>query len=75
MRLKCLAFALVSAGAADAASAATIVVYTDPMTLDRHTVVYPTPGPHRAFMCMAPPAQSGCVPLRLRRGQSTFVAD
>ncbi len=75
MRRKCLAFALVSAWAADAASAATIIVYTDPMTLDRHTVVYPTPGPHRAFMCMAPPAESGCVPLRLKRGQTVPVAD
>ena len=39
MRLKRLAFALVLAGAADAASAATIIIFTDPMTLDRHTIV------------------------------------
>ena len=75
MRLKCLSFALVLAGAADAASAATIIIYTDPMTLDRHTVVYATPGPHRAFMCMAPPGESGCVRLRLKRGQSIPIGD
>jgi hypothetical protein len=69
MRLKCLAFALALAGAADAAHAATIIIYTNPMTLDRHAVVYETPGPDRAFMCMAPPGDSGCVPLRLKRGQ------
>ena len=74
MRLKRLAFALALAGAADAASAATIIIYTDPMTLGRHTVIYPTPGPHRAFMCMAPPAESGCVPVRLKRGQSIPVS-
>ncbi len=73
MRLKCLAFALVLAGAADAASAATIIIYTDPMTLDRHAVVYSTPGPDRAFMCMAPPGESGCVQVRLKRGQSVPV--
>jgi hypothetical protein len=73
MRLKCLAFALALAGAADAASAATIIIFTDPMTLDRHTVVYQTPGPHRAFMCMAPPAESGCIQVQLKRGQSVPV--
>lgn len=74
VRLKRLAFALALAGAADAASAATIIIYTDPMTLDRHAVIYKTPGPDRAFMCMAPPGESGCVPVRLRRGQSLPIS-
>ena len=75
MRLKCLAFALALAGTANAASAATINIYTNPMTLDRHTVVYATPGPDRAFMCMAPPGESGCVRLPLKRGQQVPVGD
>ena len=69
MRLKGIAFALVMAAAAEPASAATIVIFTDPMTFERTTVVYNTKGPDRAFMCMAPPADSNCVavPLKKRR--------
>jgi hypothetical protein len=39
------------------------------MTLDRHTVVYET------FMCMAPPGDSGCVPLKLKRGQQAIFGN
>ena len=63
---KRLAFALALVGAAQPAAAATVIIYTDPMTLERKTVVYDTPGPHRAFMCMTPPAESDCVPVRIR---------
>ena len=68
MRLKIVAFVSLAMCATSGASAATIIVYTDPMTLDRQTVVYKTPGPDRAFMCMAPPAAPDCVRLRLKRG-------
>ena len=61
-----LAFALAGLAAAHPAAAATIVVFTDPMTFERKTVVYETPGPHRAFMCMAPPAESNCVPVKVK---------
>ena len=69
MRLPICSLALPVVLAADAASAATIVVYTDPMTLSRRTVVYNTPGRDRAFLCMAPPAEAGCtaIPIKPRR--------
>ena len=42
------------------AAAATIVILTDPMTLERRTVVLETAGPDRVLWCMAPPAVAGC---------------
>ena len=73
MRLRTAALAIampmaILAGA-EAASATTIIVYTDPMTLARRTLVFDTPGPHRVFLCMAPPAEAGCtaVPVKQRR--------
>src|SRR5687767_8331230 len=64
-----IAMPLASLAGADAASATTIIVYTDPMTLARRTLVLDTPGPHRVFLCMAPPAEAGCtaVPVKQRR--------
>jgi hypothetical protein len=68
MRRLILAILLASAGSA-AANAATIVIMTDPMTLERQTYVLKSKGPHRVFMCMAPPATSGCteVPIKILR--------
>ena len=51
------------------ASAATIVVYADPMTLERRTVVLDTAGPDRAFFCMKPPSVAGCQQIPLKRGR------
>ena len=61
--------ALAIAVAAAPASAATVVILTDPMTLERRTVVLDTAGPDRAFLCMLPPGQAGCqaVPVKRRR--------
>ena len=53
--------------AVSAAQAATVVVYVEPMTLERYTRVIDTKGPDRLFMCMAPPSTSGCTEVRLRR--------
>jgi hypothetical protein len=50
-----------------AAHAATIVVVTDPMSLEKRTVVLDTPGPDRLFVCAAPPAVSGCREMPIRR--------
>ena len=69
MRLKLFAVGLSFVAFADAARAATIIVYTDPMTFDRRTVVIDTPGPDRAFLCMAPPSNSGCVAIPVKRGR------
>jgi len=62
MRVARLAIAaIVAGGFASAAQATTIVIFVEPMTLDRYTRVFDTPGPDRVLMCMAPPATSGCT--------------
>jgi hypothetical protein len=50
--------ALALAGAP--AEAAKIVILTDPMTLERRTVVIDEPGPDRIYVCAMPPAVAGC---------------
>ena len=50
-----------------AAQAATVVVFVEPMTLDRYTRVYDTPGPDRLLMCMAPPSTVGCTEFPIKR--------
>ena len=70
MRLSTAALAaLVAPVTAVPVSAATIVIYSDPMTLERRTVVIDASGPDRAFLCMLPPGQAGCqqVPIRRKR--------
>ena len=42
------------------ASAARILILTDPMTLERRMVVIGQPGPDRIYMCAMPPAMTGC---------------
>jgi len=37
------------------------------MSLDRRTVIYDTPGRDRVLLCMAPPAQSGCTEMPVKR--------
>jgi hypothetical protein len=46
-----------------------VVIYVEPMTLDRYVRVLDTKGPDRVLMCMAPPATTGCtdVTRRVRR--------
>ena len=69
MRLAFLAIAgLSSLAAAQPASAATIVVFHHPETLERRMVVVHRDGPDRLFMCMLPPGEAGChqVPVKRR---------
>ena len=54
---------------ASPAAAATIVILTDPMTLEKRTVVVDPNGPDRAFLCMLPPGQAGCQRLDVKRGR------
>ena len=49
------------------AHAATVVIFTEPMSLNRYTVVYDTPGRDRVLMCMAPPAASDCTEVKVKR--------
>jgi hypothetical protein len=68
-------FALVSVvgvsgalAAAQPASAATIVVFTSPETLERRMVVVDQDGPDRLYLCVLPPGEAGChqVPAKRR---------
>jgi hypothetical protein len=50
-----------------AAQATTVVVFVEPMTLDRYTRIFDTPGPDRLLMCMAPPSTVGCTELPIKK--------
>jgi hypothetical protein len=69
--MRCIRLAIAAAlfGSAQAAHATTIIIFVEPMTLERYTRVFDTPGPDRAFMCPAPPAAGSCteIPLKHRR--------
>ncbi len=57
-----------AASAAAPASATTILILQNPMTMERRMVIRETPGPDRAFLCVLPPSDLGCQKLPLRRG-------
>ena len=70
MRLALVALStFAGVAAAPPAHAATIVVFTNPETLEQRMVVVDRDGPDRVFMCMLPPGEAGChqVPVK-RRG-------
>jgi hypothetical protein len=54
---------------AAASEATTIIIYIEPMTLERHTFVIDTPGRDRLLMCMAPPAVGGCTEVPINVAQ------
>ncbi len=49
------------------AQAALVVILTDPMTMERRTMVLDAKGPDRILMCAMPPAVSGCRDVTPRR--------
>jgi hypothetical protein len=71
MKVRKIHYILAGAAAlcSGAAQAATVVVFVDPMTFEKHTRVYDTPGPDRLLMCVEPPGTAGCTefPIRKRR--------
>jgi hypothetical protein len=69
MRVTRLAIAVVLVGWASAAQATTVIIYVEPMTLERYARVFDTPGPDRFFMCPAPPSAGSCteLPIKHRR--------
>jgi hypothetical protein len=67
--IKGLAFAVAAAAWPSMAQADTVIVYTNPMTLERKVVVNEGPGPDRAFHCFLPPSNIGCQPIAVRRGR------
>lgn len=68
MRKIALGLGLALAGTS--ANAATVVILTDPMTLERQTIVVDAKGPDRVLMCMAPPSTTGCTEVRVKRAPS-----
>ncbi|QIL02076.1 hypothetical protein G7078_04250 [Sphingomonas sinipercae] len=44
-----------------------MIIYTNPMTMQRHTVIVDSDGPDRAFLCMLPPGDAGCRAVAVRR--------
>ena len=52
---------------AEGAKATTVVIMTDPMTLERRTMVIDDKGPNRILLCSLPPAVSGCRKITPRR--------
>jgi hypothetical protein len=65
-----LGLGLALAFTATSANAATVVILTDPMTMERQTIVLNSKGPDRVLMCMAPPSTSGCTEVPLKRAPS-----
>ena len=53
--------------AAAPARAATIVVFTNPETMQSRTVVLDEAGPDRVFLCMLPPGEAGCHQVKAKR--------
>jgi hypothetical protein len=58
LRLLIAVALLASAGAANAT---TVIIYVDPLTLEKYTRVFDTPGRDRVLLCMAPPGTSDCT--------------
>ncbi len=61
-----IALGLVLGLVGTSANAATVVILTDPMTLERQTIVVDSKGPDRVLMCMAPPSTTGCTEVRVK---------
>ena len=68
--LRALAGGIALLAPATPASAATVYFYIDAMTLEQRSVRVDLDGPDKAYLCILPPATSGCqeVPLRRKRG-------
>ncbi len=69
MRIHVLIAGLATVFGSTGAPAATILVFTDPMTMDRRTVVVESKGPDRAFVCMLPPGDAGCRAVPIKRAR------
>jgi len=67
MRLRLLLAGLGGLIASAPAAAETVIIYTNPMTMQRHTVIVDSDGPDRAFLCMLPPGDAGCRAVAVRR--------
>ena len=62
-----LAAGLAFFGSAEKAEAATVYFFIDAETFEQRSVKVDLDGPDRAFVCMLPPATSGCHEVNVRR--------
>jgi len=69
-----LAIAIALLASASAGQATTVVIFVDPLTLEKYTRVFDTPGADHVLMCMTPPATSGCTELHLKNGRYATVS-
>jgi len=67
MRSVRLGIAAALVGCSTAAQATTVVIFVEPMTLERYARIFDTPGRDRFLMCMAPPSTAGCTELPIKR--------
>jgi len=67
MRVRIAGFLLLMSAMGGSAQAATVVIVTDPMTLERRAMVVDSKGPDRVLYCALPPATSGCRDVTPRR--------
>ena len=65
-----LALLLAAVAWPSGAKAETVIVYTNPMTLERTVVVAERGGRDRAFHCFLPPSNLGCQPIAVRRSRA-----
>jgi hypothetical protein len=61
-----LVFAAALLACSAAAQATTVIVFVEPMTLERYTRIFDTPGRDHFLMCMAPPSTAGCTELPVK---------
>ena len=74
MRAMRLAIGVALLALAGAAQATTVVIFVDPLTLEKYTRVFDTPGRDRVLLCMAPPGTSDCTELHLKKGRYATVS-
>lgn len=67
MRTLRIAIAAGAIAGAGAAQATTVIVFVDPMTFEKRTRVFDTPGPDHMFMCVEPPGTAGCTEIPMKK--------
>ena len=74
MRFIRLGLGLALLASAASAQATTVIIFVEPMTLERYTRVFDTPGPDRVLMCPAPPATGSCTKVPFTHERQATVS-
>ena len=69
MRTLRIAIAIATITSTGAAQSTTVIVFVDPMTFEKHTLVFDTPGPDHMFMCVEPPGTAGCTEIPMKKAR------